>query len=185
MKFLWVESILCVLGFFIICIISCRSSVTSAANIWLIAAAAGAVPPLLQTCGAYDRCTGKGKEILSLICFPQSGEPSVMHSSPKTFSFHRIKIWSHQTVRSSLLPIWLSHHLRARLRLVFRPPFTDKTRRSGDFDSSLWAGASEFPAGPSDPGRGITKLFYGPLSTQPGWAFQSFQPPALPSLVRS
>ena len=29
----------------------------------------------------------------------------------KPFFFHAIKIWSHQTVRSSLLPIWLSHHL--------------------------------------------------------------------------
>lgn len=83
-------------GFFIICSISCRSSVTSTANIWLIAAAAGAVPPLLQTCGVYDRCTGKGKVIFSLICFPLSGVPSVTHSSPKTFF-----LWWHQNLITS------------------------------------------------------------------------------------
>lgn len=43
----------------------------------------------------------------------------------------------------------------------FQPPLTDKTRLSQNFDSSLWAGASEFRTGSSGPGHGIIKWSYG------------------------
>lgn len=66
-----------------------------------------------------------------------------------------------------------------------QPLFTDKTLVALKFDLSVCADASEFPAGSSDLGQGIIKLFYGLISTQPGSASQSFQPPALPSLVHS
>lgn len=104
---------------------------------------------------------------------------SIAHSFPKTFSFIRSK-FEHIKQFSRHAP-YLAIPPSVHFFTSFQPPFKDKTKCSQNFDSSLWAGASEFPAGSPDSGQGITKWFYGPLSSQPARAM----PAALSSLVHS
>lgn len=122
------------------------------------------------------KCTGKGKVLLSNL-LPSKWCALLTHSFPKPFTDH-IKPFSHHAPYLAIPP-------SAHFFTSFQPAFTYKTQHSQNFDWSLWADASEFPTGFSDPGQGITKLFYGLLSTRQAELSKAFSLQALPSLVHS
>lgn len=101
-----------------------------------------------------------------LLIYPTTPTPK------KAVLFQNLLFWSDQTMITSDSSVIVVLPIKAGPPICAPPsphfsllPFADRTQRPQKFDSSLCAGAREFPARSCDPGQGITKWFYGLFST--------------------